>query len=174
MSGLVHIYTGDGNGKTTAAFGLALRAAGRGCEVRIVQFLKGSETGEALAIEHVPHVRIERLSRNFGFSFAMDERTREEVRSQHTRMLADAIDAAHSGAIDLLVLDEVISAYNLGLVDTSLLDGFVSVKPCPVELVLTGRDPAPIMVENAEYVSDIHAVKHPYEQGIAARKGVEF
>jgi cob(I)alamin adenosyltransferase len=174
MSGLVHIYTGDGKGKSTAAFGLALRAAGRGRNVRIVQFLKGSETGEVIALKDVPHVQIERLSQNFGFSFTMSEKAREEVRVQHTRMLSDAIDAAQRGDIDMLVLDEIISAYNLKLIDESSLDEFLAIKPCPVELVLTGRDPAPVMIESADYISDIHAVKHPYEQGVVAREGVEF
>lgn len=172
-NGLIHVYCGDGKGKTTAAFGLALRAAGAGFNVMIVQFLKSGETGEVTALAKLPEVRILRSQKQFGFSFAMTDAQKHECEAVHTEMLRHGIAAAETGAVDLLILDEIIAAYNLNLVDREALLAFLRHKPESVEVVLTGREPAAELAELAHYISEIRKIKHPYDQGIKARPGIE-
>ncbi len=172
--GLIHIYCGDGKGKTTAALGLALRAAGSGMNVHIVQFLKGTPTSELETLKKIPNITIERCDRNYGFSFSMSAEDKKEITACHDRLLKEAVMLAESGRIDLLIFDEFNAAYRLGLMDCSMAREFVLNKPAGLELVLTGRKPDPVFVEAADYVSEIRGVKHPYKQKIPARRGIEF
>ena len=159
QQGLLEIYCGDGKGKTTAALGLALRAAGCGLRVHIVQFLKGTETGELAPLAQIPQISLVRCDKNWGFTFSMTEQDKKEITVCHNRMLQEAISMAKSGEIDVLIFDEFQAAYAHGLT---------------LELVLTGRNPDPVFLEAADYVSEIHGVRHPYQKQIPARKGIEF
>ena len=172
--GLIHIYCGDGKGKTTAAVGLAVRAAGSGMKVHFVQFLKGSPTSEIAVLEKIENITIRRCDRDYGFTFAMSDDDKAEITACHNRTLAEALELMQSGGADMVVLDEFNAAYSCGLLDKGLADRLVLEKPVDTELVLTGRDPQPEFVEAADYVSEILAVKHPYSRGIEARKGVEY
>lgn len=168
--GLVHIYTGDGKGKTTAALGLALRACGAGLRVMIVQFLKGRDTGELgpLVRLGIPVVRGD--VRKFIPDMTEDER--EECRRQQQACLARAQTAAPG--CDLLVLDEVIGAAASSMIAPEELMRFVREKPPHTELVLTGRDAPAGLIALADYVSEIRCVRHPFDKGVAARRGIEY
>lgn len=172
--GLIHIYCGDGKGKTTAALGLALRAAGSGMTVHIVQFLKGTPTCELEALKSILNITVERCDRNYGFSFSMSDEDKKEITQCHNRLLERAVMLAKSGQIDLLVLDEFNAAYRKELLNCETARSFVLNKPEALELVLTGRNPDPAFLEAADYVSEIHGIKHPYKKKIAARRGIEF
>ncbi len=150
--GLIHIYTGDGKGKTTAALGLILRASGRGLHVVLGQFLKGRETGELHTLSLLPGVTVFRGKPLTKFSLA------SYCRQEET---------------DLLVLDEVIGACGTHLLDESLLIDFLKHKPEHLEVVMTGRNPSPELLELADYVSEICKRKHPFDKGIPAREGIE-
>lgn len=167
--GLVHLYCGDGKGKTTAAMGLALRALGHGEKVVIVQFLKGSETGELAGLRQLGAV-ILRGKSGQKFVFQMNEAEKAETRRLQTENLREAL----AMPCDLLILDEACTACRLGLVEEELLQQAVLQKPAEREVVLTGRGPAPWMQEAADYCTEMQCRRHPYEKGIAAREGVEY
>lgn len=174
QQGLLEIYCGDGKGKTTAALGLALRAAGCGLRVHIVQFLKGTETGELASLAQIPQISLVRCDKNWGFTFSMTEQDKKEITVCHNQMLQEAISMAKSGEIDVLIFDEFQAAYAHGLLDKETAKEFILKKPATLELVLTGRNPDPVFLEAADYVSEIHGVRHPYQKQIPARKGIEF
>jgi cob(I)alamin adenosyltransferase len=167
---MIHIYTGEGKGKTTAALGLALRVAGRGKRVVILQFMKGRDTGEIHSLKFIPNITVLRNKEDYGFFRDMDEGTRIKIIGDNNRNLTEALALP----CELLVLDEVLSAYNLGAVDRELIDELVFKTGEKPELVLTGRDPPPHLVEAADYVSEIRKIKHPYDRGVQARKGIEY
>ncbi|MGN0666846.1 MAG: cob(I)yrinic acid a,c-diamide adenosyltransferase [Huintestinicola sp.] len=172
MQGLIHIYCGKGKGKTTAAMGLAIRAAGSGMRVHIVQLLKGAETSELRSLEKIDGITISRLKKNYGFASKMTDEQRAEVTEYHNKMLAEAAEMMND--LDMLIIDEFCGAYSHNMLDKDLARRIVFDRPSHLELVLTGRDPAPEYIEAADYVSEIKAVKHPFEKGIKARKGIEF
>lgn len=172
--GLVHLYHGDGKGKTTAAMGLALRAAGRGNRVLVVQFLKERPTGEVLVLETLPGIRVLRGKSCGKFLRQMNERERANTEKRQQELLLQAVQAGNGRECDLLVLDEALDACNTGLIDQKQLCDFVRNRPAGLEVVITGRNPDGEIVELADYISHIQKQKHPYEQGISAREGIEF
>lgn len=174
MKGLIHIYTGEGKGKTTAALGLAMRAAGRGKRVLFVQFFKGSDTGELHTAELLPNITVLRLEKKHGFFKYMNEAQKAEVYEEHTLLLSKAWELVREGAYELLILDEAISAYHHNALDKEKLEAFIHNKPDALELVLTGRNAPEIFIDIADYATEMRKVKHPYEKGISAREGIEF
>ncbi len=174
MKGLIHLYTGDGKGKTTAALGLALRFAGHGKKVIIVQLSKGRETGELNSFALIPEVTVLRNSRDFGFWKTMSATDRAACRNENNSNLSTAAKAAFRGNCDLLILDELTSAYENCALDRELTEKLITNKPPFLELVITGRKPADFMLQAADYISEINSLRHPYEHGITAREGAEF
>lgn len=172
--GLIHVYTGDGKGKTTAALGLILRASGHGMRAVLVQFLKGGETGELRALERLGGVTVLRNTRDFGFYARASGVDRAEMASQNSANLAEAARLARDGLCDLLVLDELCPAYQAGALDRKLADRLVFGKPAGLELVLTGRHAPPQFLEAADYVTEFVNRRHPYDLGVPAREGIEF
>lgn len=172
--GLIHIYCGDGKGKTTASLGLAVRAAGSGMNVHIVQLLKGSETSELNALRLLPNITVRRCDRDYGFTFNMSDENRRQLTECHNNLLLHAETLMNSSSIDMLVIDEFNAAYEYNLLDRELADRIVLQKPERTELILTGRNPQMKFIEIADYVSEINAVRHPYQSGIKARKGIEY
>lgn len=168
-SGLVHVYWGEGKGKTTAAMGLAVRALGCGARVVVLQFLKGRPSGEVAPLERLGATLL-RGAPNEKFVFEMSEQEREDTKAHYTRLLQQAREIP----CDLLILDEACAAWQLDMVDRELLREAVLQRPAGQEIVLTGREPAPWMREAADYSTEMRCLRHPYEQGIQARKGVEF
>lgn len=172
--GLIHIYCGNGKGKTTAAVGLAVRAAGAGMRVRFVQLMKGNETSELSSLKLIPSITVDRCDKNYGFTFNMSEEDRNSISACHNRILSRCEVLAEKGELDMLIIDEFNAAYEYGLLDKELADRLILNKPKPLELVLTGRNPDEKFVAAADYVSEINALKHPYKSGVSARKGIEF
>lgn len=169
-TGLIHLYCGDGKGKTTAAMGLALRAAGRGLRVVVVQFLKGGDSGELNILRSLPNVTVLSGKGSTKFSFQMSDEEKLAARALHKAHLRKAL----SLPFDLLVLDEAAPAHATGLLDTALLEEAVYHRPPHTELVLTGRNPAAFLLEAADYITEMNCRKHPFERGVAAREGIEF
>lgn len=167
--GLVHLYWGEGKGKTTAAMGLALRALGAGRRVVIVQFLKGRQTGEIPLLEKLG-ARVFRGKAGQKFSFQMNEAEKAETRALQTENLRQALECES----DLLILDEACAAWQKDLADRELLRRAVLDRPPGREVVLTGRNPPEWMLDAADYSTEMSCHKHPFEQGVPARKGVEF
>jgi len=168
--GLVHIYTGNGKGKTTAAFGLAVRMLGRGGKVLIIQFMKAPKAyGEQVKIEECGAV-IE----SFGLpKFVHGEPTEEDIEAAK-RALSRAREAASSGEWDLVILDEVCVALRFGMLEVEEVRELVRTKAEHTELVLTGRYCPEELFELADYVTEMREIKHPYQRGVIARKGVEY
>lgn len=169
--GLVHVKTGDGPGKTTSAFGLALRAAGRGLRVLIIQFMKKGDYGEVRAVKHVPGVEV----KQFGREVFVSREGPEEVDLELARRgLEEARQAVMKGGYDLIILDEVNVALDYGLIQLSDVVELIKSKPSHVELVLTGRGAPRELYEYADYVTEVVEVKHPWRRGIAGREGIEY
>lgn len=174
MSGLVHLYCGDGKGKTTCAMGLALRAAGRGMPVVIAQFLKSENSGERESLRRLPGINLLPLPEQVTFTFRMTPEEKEEARQESTRRFREAVRLASEQGAGLLVLDEICAAISTGMVELSEVEDFLDCKPEELEVVLTGRDPAQSLLSRADYVTEMQKKKHPFDQGIRAREGVEF
>ncbi|MGN0978033.1 MAG: cob(I)yrinic acid a,c-diamide adenosyltransferase [Faecousia sp.] len=169
---MIHIYCGDGKGKTTAAVGLAVRAAGAGKNVVFTQFFKDGSSSEISVLRSIPNIRVLHCQTVPGFWRRMDENQRKKASADYTRLFADVLEAARDA--DLLILDEMISACNHGAVPEPLVTDFLDKKPDYLEVVLTGRDPSPALLERADYITEMRKCRHPYDQGIPARKGIEF
>jgi cob(I)alamin adenosyltransferase len=175
MAGLTHVYYGYGKGKTTAALGLALRAAGHGKRVVIVQFLKDARSGELSQLALLPNVTVLRgKAAGHTFSIDMTEEERGITRRIHDENLQKALRLRENGACDLLILDEGLDAYQLGMIDRALFESAVNDKPEPLELVITGHNPEAWLTERADYVTEMVKIKHPYDAGTAGRPGIEF
>lgn len=170
--GLIHIYCGDGKGKTTASLGLSLRAAGSGMKVLYVQFFKDGSSSEFRLLEQVGGVTFLRPAKKFGFYRTLTPAQREEAREFYTEHFRTA--AAMAKDFDLLVLDEAMSACRTGVIPEAEVLDFLKNKPEQLEVVLTGRDPSQALFDAADYVTEMCKRKHPFDQGIPARKGIEF
>lgn len=173
-AGRVHIYCGDGKGKTSAAAGLAVRAAGRGRKVLIARFLKNDDSGEVRSLSGVPGICLMPCEKDFGFFFRMSEEQKKEAGEYCSGLFRSAWDRAVREKFDMLVLDEIMAAMKYGLVREEEVRSCLRERPYGLEAVLTGRDPSPEMVSLADYVSEIQKVKHPFDEGVTAREGIEF
>lgn len=176
MQGLTIVHTGEGKGKTTAALGLAMRAWGNGLSVCIIQFIKGSRTyGECKSIEILQKAdgRIEIHPLGAGFSRRTPEKI-EEHRQKAQEALETAREMMRSGKWNMLILDEINYAVAFGLIGEDDILRFLEEKPASMHLVLTGRDATKKVIELADLVTKMELVKHPYQQGIKAQKGIEF
>lgn len=173
MFGLVHIYCGDGKGKTTAAVGLAVRCAGRGNKVLLVQFLKSRDSGELYSLAKLPDIEIMRGKESKKFTFQMNSEEKHALLLEHNKMFEQVLAKIATGNYALLILDEVIGAVNAKVFDINLLMEFLRNKPEHLEVVMTGRNPLPELVEIADYVSEVRKVKHPMDKGVMAREGIE-
>jgi cob(I)alamin adenosyltransferase len=174
MEGLVHIYTGDGKGKTTAAVGLGLRAWGRGKKVLMVQFLKGMESGELIAIDKLGEGFMVNRGKFMGkFTWDMSKKERKESEALQKRQLEYAWKQMKTDQWDMLILDEILAAIAARMVRQEDVLALIRDKPDRLELVLTGRNAPDQLVDAADYVSEIRERKHPFQRGIGARRGIE-
>lgn len=196
MLSMIEIYCGDGKGKTTAAVGLAVRAAGHGIPVFFLQFMKDGGSGELVVLRDLPGVRVRYAQRFFGFFRSMSDEQRTEMKKQYQEMFDQAVSevhqeiSVHDGGAEppeqkvgskakaeiscVLVLDEVLHACNKGLLEESDLLAFLDHCPQQVEVVLTGREPSDELKKRADYISEIRKERHPYDRGVMAREGIEI
>lgn len=169
---MIHLYCGDGKGKTTAALGLIVRHAGSGGRPVLAQFLKSAPTGELASLKTLG-VPVYRNDLPHGFFPSMTEETKAAVTALHNRTLAEVTRLVRTHACTLLVLDELCAALSLRLIDSqavfSLLDD-----PCGTEIVVTGRDPSDDLVSRADYITEMKLIRHPYQKCVKARTGIEF
>ncbi len=172
--GCIHIYTGDGKGKTTACVGLSVRCAGAGNKVVFTQFLKDNTSSEIELLSKLPNVEFVPNDRTFGFTFLMTPQEKAEAAEYYREHFRKAVDHATEIGADLLVFDEIISVYNENLVDRDEVCKFLRDKNPHLEVVLSGRAPAEELIELADYVSEIKKIKHPFDAGTPARKGIEY
>lgn len=173
MSGLIHIYYGDGKGKTTAATGLSIRASGAGERVIFAQFLKGGTSSELNVLKTLKGIEVCSLSTHRGFYKKQNDEERRLTGTENRVLFDDAVKRSQNG-IQLLVLDEILSACNYGIIDEESLTGFLKNKPDELEVVLTGRKPSRGLLDMADYITEMKKIRHPYDKGIRARRGIEF
>ncbi|MXW96057.1 MAG: cob(I)yrinic acid a,c-diamide adenosyltransferase [Acidimicrobiaceae bacterium] len=168
---LVVVYTGDGKGKSSAAFGTALRAKARGWPVAVVQFLKSDKwvTGEQLMAEPLG---MDFWSLGEGFTWNSEDLTRDEAEAQAAWRHGKAL--VQSGTHRLVVFDEITYPLNWGWIDASDVEATFRDRPERVSLVLTGRDAPQWMIEMADTVTEMHKVKHVYDRGVRAKKGIDY
>lgn len=175
--GLVHIYCGDGKGKTSAAVGLAVRAAGCGRRVVIARFLKTDNSGEVEILKRLPEVTLIPCRKTFGFVRSMDEKTKKECAAYNRDLFLEAVRLAKKA--DMVVFDEIMAAVNYGMIPEKDVLDFLENRPKKdepdgLEVVFTGRNPSEALIAAADYVSEICKRKHPFDKGIMARRGVEY
>lgn len=171
--GYVHLYWGDGKGKTTAAMGLALRALGQGKRVLVFQFLKNGDSGEVAPLRRLgAEVYAGHTGKKFVFQMTAEER--ELAKTDQLFYLMEALKRVEEWQPDMIVLDEAGSACALGMADETLLRRFWDAKPESAELVLTGHTPPEWMFGAADYCTEMRCCAHPYKQGVPARRGIEY
>jgi len=172
--GLVQVYTGDGKGKTTAAFGLTIRAVGRGLKVKIIQFLKQEVSGEVLFIQQrCPEVEFHRFNSQEKFVWNMNPEEIQLLTDESRAGFAFAQQIVRKNECDILILDELIHLVNKQIITMEEVRQLIAIKPFTMELVLTGRSASAELIELADLVTEMKPIKHPYEQGIYARVGIE-
>ncbi|MCB8816595.1 cob(I)yrinic acid a,c-diamide adenosyltransferase [Desulfosporosinus shakirovi] len=171
--GLIQIYTGNGKGKTTAAFGLALRAVGHGFRVFIIQFMKGNDGyGELDGIKRLsPECQLEHYG---GAGWVHKGENIEENIVEAKKAFSRAQEILLSGNWDIVILDEILNAIWFDLIPESEVMELLTKKPSHVELILTGRNASESMIEKVDLVTEMVLKKHPYEKGIMSRQGIEF
>jgi len=167
---MIHIYTGDGKGKTTAACGLALRAAGCGKNVLVLQFLKDGASGEICAFENFKNIKV-MSTETKGFLWNMLEKEKQETKEAHEKLFKTAVQKA--AAFDIVIFDEILGAISAEMIDETAVLEFLKTNP-ESEIVLTGRGASEKLIAIADYVSEIKCIKHPMEKGVPARKGIEY
>ena len=169
---LIHVYTGPGKGKTTVAFGLALRACGHGWKVLVIQFMKGNQRyGEIQSAKRIPNLIVEQYGLE---TFVKKGNPSEKDRELAIKGFERARHAIQHCQYDLIVLDEIHVAVDFGLIPLEELLSLIQQKPDQVELILTGRNAHPKVIALADLVSQIEDIKHPFQKGIPGREGIEF
>ena len=172
--GLIHIYCGNGKGKTTCGMGLCVRAAGFGFRVLIYQFMKNNSTSERAAMAHIENITFLPGLEQEKFSFQMTEEEKAERRKFYNSQFQMVTKKAAEEHYDVLFMDETIYTISAGLLDEQLVLDFLASKPENLEVILTGNTPSQKMIDAADYVSEIRKIKHPFEKGQRARKGIEL
>ncbi len=169
--GFIHVYTGPGKGKTIASLGLGLRATGAGFKVHMIQFMKGRRYSELDAVKNIPNFTISQYGRD---EFVSKENPRQIDIDLAKKGFLQAKNIIKNGKYDLVILDEINVAVDYNLIPIEDLIKLIKDKPEKLELVLTGRYAHPEIVKIADVVTEMLEIKHPYQQGITARKGIDF
>ena len=172
--GLIHCYTGDGKGKTTAAVGLAVRAAGSGKRVVFAQFLKDGSSSEISVLDSIPLIHCVKQEQHFGFYRTLSAREKQRLKEVTARYFQEVTALALREQADLLVLDELMAVWNLKLLSQEDVLRFLDEKPEGLELVVTGRDAPEDILSRCDYVTEMNKRRHPYDRGVAARRGIEY
>ena len=172
---MIHIYCGDGKGKTTAGMGLCLRAAGAGKQVLIYQFLKDNTSSERKLLEHIPGICVMKGPERIKFLFQMTPEEKEAMKREYMELLNNLSFRLESGELtaEVIFLDEILYAVSRGMVEEGKLLYLLSCGK-DREWILTGRYEGDRLWETADYISEIHKKKHPFDLGLPARKGIEY
>jgi cob(I)alamin adenosyltransferase len=173
--GLIIVYTGNGKGKTTAALGLCVRACGYDLNVAIVQFVKGSwQYGELDGIKRL-EPNVELIRKGKGFVGIIDDKL---PRQDHEEAAEEALlfveELVQSDKYDIVILDELNVAVSLGLIEIGSVLKIIENKPARLDIVITGRDAHEKLIEKADLVTEMKEIKHPYQKGILAKKGIDY
>lgn len=168
--GLIHLYHGDGKGKTTCACGLALRFSSYNKKVLIIQFLKDGSSGEIQALSKLDNVKILAKKATPSFTWNMTDEEKQLTKVLHDEEILFAIE----NDFDMIVLDELCGAMSNNLIDTNLVKKFLDNKKPYQEIVITGRNPEQFIIDKADYITQMTLERHPFEKGIDSRKGIEF
>lgn len=172
---MIHVYCGDGKGKTTCSIGLAIRAAGAGMKVAFMQFLKKDDSSEIIVLQKVNNVDKIENSNTYGFLWNMSDQQKETLREMHNENMRRVFGDIKSGRYNMVVLDELCAALNGALLDRNIVIDML--KYCiehNIEMVITGRKPPEFILEKADYITEMKKVKHPYDIGVTARPGIEY
>ena len=168
------IYNGDGKGKTTAAIGLAVRAAGSKMKVLFVQFLKTEFSGERHILSHTENVTLTFCPLELKFTFDMDDKEKAQAAKIFKGIFDNAVTTALTEKYDMVVLDEVFEAINAHMLSESEVYEFITNAPSSMEIVMTGHNPPQKFMDCADYITEFKKIKHPYDRGITGRIGIEF
>lgn len=173
--GLIHLYHGDGKGKTTAAIGLCIRAAGNGRQVLFSQFMKGDTSGEIGILKKIPGIKVLHSDFAAGFYGQMSEEEQRIFAAGQKKLLETVVqEIAAMPERSIIVLDEITYAYQWNLIERKTLDNLLRDKPDTMELIMTGRNPEAVLIDAADYVTEMKCEKHPFIQGVEARRGIEY
>ncbi len=171
---MVHIYYGDGKGKTTAAIGLAVRAAGSRMKVLFVQFLKTEFSGERHTLSHTENVSLTFAPVELKFTYQMNEHEKNKAAVLFKQIFDESVTKVLTQKYDMIVLDEIFSAIEAGMIDEQEVYGFVSNAPKNLEVIMTGHNPPEHILALADYITEMKKIRHPYDKGVQARFGIEF
>lgn len=176
MDGFIHVYCGDGKGKTTSAVGLAVRAAAANKNVLFSQFLKDGTSNELKSLKNLEHIFVLPEETSYGFSFHMTEEEKIHATQYYNHKLDIIISNIYQGPdkIDVLIMDEFMAAYNQHFICCEKAIEFLKNKPNQLEIILTGRNPKEEILNLADYVTEMKKQKHPFDKGIHAREGIEY
>lgn len=169
-----HIYYGDGKGKTTAAVGLAVRAAGCGMRVLFVQFLKTDGSGERGVLGSLDNVTLTNCPVSLKFTFDMTPAEKQQTAVLYRSIFERSAATALSDRYDMIVLDEVFDVINEGMLSEAQVYEFITNAPNSIEVVMTGHNPSQRFLDAADYITEMKKHRHPFDRGLAARKGIEF
>ncbi|MBU5487624.1 cob(I)yrinic acid a,c-diamide adenosyltransferase [Clostridium sp. MSJ-8] len=172
--GLIHIYCGDGKGKTTASIGIAIRGISCNYNVLFCQFLKSGESSEIKILKKYPNCNVEIGEGLRGFVYDLSKEELQKVKKNNDKTFDKIIELCNNGKCDILILDEIMSTINLELIDYNKVLNFLKNKPTNIEVIMTGRDPKDELIELADYVSEIKKIKHPFDKGVYARNGIDM
>jgi cob(I)alamin adenosyltransferase len=170
--GLVQVYTGNGKGKTSAAFGLVLRAIGRGLKVYMIQFIKGGfDYGELYVVDRLPNLTLKAFGRGKFITSKPPEKEDVRFAEEALKLAKEIIESREH---DIVILDEINVALHLKLIELQEVVDIIKKKPENVEIVLTGRNAPEEIIELADLVTELKEIKHPFSKGYGARKGIEY
>lgn len=173
--GLVQVYTGDGKGKTTAAIGQGIRAYGNGLKVYMLQFLKGGETGELSTIDELgENFKIFRFERPKDFTWNLTKEELDELRGEIRNGYNFILDVIKDNKCDLLIIDEVMAVLSNEFLTVEEVLYILDNKPNNMEIILTGRNVPKEIIDKSNLVTEMKCIKHYFEEGVEARKGIEF
>lgn len=171
---MIELYCGDGKGKTTAAVGLAVRAAGHDIPVVFAQFLKNDTSGEIASLRKLDKVKIIHPVCSYGFVSSMTCEQKLETKKENNKILVKIKEFAVRHEKSVVILDEVVHAINFDLIDKSAVKELLDIGKTDIEIVMTGRNPADDLIEVSDYYTEFINKKHVYDRGITAREGIEY
>ncbi|MCH5303254.1 MAG: cob(I)yrinic acid a,c-diamide adenosyltransferase [Ruminococcus sp.] len=171
---MVHIYYGDGKGKTTASIGLAARAAGSRMKVLFVQFLKTEFSGERHTLSHTENISLSFAPLELKFTYNMNEEEKAKAAKLFRNIFDESVTKVLTQKYDMIVLDEIFSAIEAKMISEHDVYEFLSNAPKNLEVVMTGHNPPEKFLELADYITEMKKIRHPYDKGVSARFGIEF